>query len=376
MILKRMLKEEWRTQSKMYRGRYLAALPVIIFLMTFFGGQLVTNFSTAPVTDLGLLVMAFGFFTGLAAGSIGFNSSDAAKNVLGESNFLIFSSRTLPVRKTSLIAGFLIKDLIFYIGLYLLPVAAAMLLVSAQMLTSVIYMGLLFVAGLTLSLVTASTAIRLPSKTSILSYNNLPIPSLARKSVLDVSRSSGGLLKIIMSMFILLGLYWYIVNYIPLASYLLSNPLMSFAVVLGMMSVTVYNWLNTYDELENYQYLPVDKRELLKSKFQAFKLISTIIITLLISSSYLLYGGDLILSLAIALTTAYYIGAVTMFESGLNPNEKMINGWVFTKFLIIVNILVIPLLALTSLNVDSHVIIGLLVPMLVIGKIAEKIKIG
>jgi len=251
-----------------------------------------------------------------------------------------------------------------------------MLLVSAQMLTSVIYMGLLFVAGLTLSLVTASTAIRLPSKTSILSYNNLPIPSLARKSVLDVSRSSGGLLKIIMSMFILLGLYWYIVNYIPLASYLLSNPLMSFAVVLGMMSVTVYNWLNTYDELENYQYLPVDKRELLKSKFQAFKLISTIIITLLISSSYLLYGGDLILSLAIALTTAYYIGAVTMFESGLNPNEKMINGWVFTKFLIIVNILVIPLLALTSLNVDSHVIIGLLVPMLVIGKIAEKIKIG
>ena len=375
MILKRMLKEEWRTQSKMYRGRYLAALPVIIFLLTFFGGQLVTNFSTAPVTDLGLLVMAFGFFTGLAAGSIGFNSSDAAQNVLGESNFLIFSSRTLPVRKTSLIAGFLIKDLIFYIGLYLLPVATAMLLVSTQMLNPVIYMGLLFVGGLTLSLIAANTAIHIPSRASVLNYDNLPIPSLSRKSVLDISRSSGGLFKILMSMFILLGLYWYIVNYIPLASYLLSSPLTSFAVVLGMMSVTVYNWLNTYDELENYQYLPVDEKELLRSKFQAFKLISAIIVIISILTAYAVLGGNLILAMAIGLTTAYYVGSITMYESGLNPNERMINGWTFSKFLVIVNILVIPLLALTSLNVETYVILGLLVTMLVTGKVAERIKL-
>lgn len=374
MILKRMLKEEWRTQSKMYRGRYLAALPVIIFLLTFFGGQMVINFSTAPVTDLGLLVMAFGFFTGLAAGSIGFNSSDAAQNVLGDSNFLIFSSRTLPVRKTSLIAGFLVKDLVFYIGLYLLPVAAAMLLVSTQMLNSVIYMSLLFVGGLTLSLITASTAVHIPSRASVLNYDNLPMPSLSRKSVLDVSRSSGGLFKILMSMFILLGLYWYIVNYIPLASYLLSSPLMSFAVVLGMMSVTVYNWLNTYDELENYQYLPIDEKELLRSKFQAFKLISAVIVFISILSAYAVLGGNLVLAMSIGLTTAYYVGSITMYESGLNPNEKMINGWTFSKFLVMVNILVIPLLALTSLNVETYVIIGLLVPMLVIGKVAEKIK--
>ena len=374
MILKRMLKEEWRTQSKLYKGRYLAALPVVIFLLTYFGAQMVTNFSTAPVTDLGLLIMAFGFFTGLAAGSIGFNSNDAAKNVLGDANFLIFSSRTLPIRKSSLVASFLVKDLLFYLGLYLFPVALAVNLVSSEMLIYSVYMGLLFATGLTLSLITASTAVRLPTRESILNYDNVPIPPLARKSVLDVSRSSGGLFKILMSMFVLLGLYWYIVNYVPIASYLLTNPLLSFSVILGMMSVTVYNWLNTYDNESDYTHLPLTESELLKSKFQAFKVIAAITIVPFILVSYLLYGGNILLALTIALVTAYYVGAVTMYEAGLNPNERMIEGWTFSKFLVMVNIFVIPLLALTSLQTDFLTILGLLIPMLVIGKLIETFR--
>ena len=374
MILKRMLKEEWRTQSKMYKGRYLAALPVIIFSMTFIGAHIVTGFSTAPTTDLGLLIMAFGFFTGLAAGSIGFNSSDAAQNILGDSNFLIFSSRTLPVEKSRLLANFLVKDLIFYIGLYLLPVGLAVSIVSAEMITYTAYMGGLFLLGLTLSLITASSAIRLPSRKSFLNYDNVPIPPLARKSVLDVSRSSGGLFKILMSMFVLLGLYWYIVNYVPIASYLLSKPLLSFSVILGMMSVTIYNWLNTYDEASDYLHLPVDESELLESKFQAFKVIALIVILPFLAVSAVLYGGNILLGTVIALTTAYYVGSVTMYEAGLNPNERMIEGWTFLKFLVLVNALVIPLLALTSFNTDTLTILGLLVPMIVIGKLMETFR--
>jgi len=374
MILKRMLKEEWRTQSKMYKGRYLAALPIIIFSMTFIGAQIITGFSTAPITDLGLLIMAFGFFTGLAAGSIGFNSNDAAQNILGDSNFIIFSSRTLPVEKSRLLANFLIKDLVFYLGLYLFPVGLAVSIVSTEMITYTAYMGGLFLLGLTLSLIAASSAIRLPSRESFLNYDNVPIPPLARKSVLDVSRSSGGLFKILMSIFVLLGLYWYIINYVPIASYLLSNPLMSFSVILGMMSVTIYNWLNTYDEASDYLHLPIDESELLESKFQAFKVIALIVILPFLGVSFALYGGNILLGTVIAVTTAYYVGAVTMYEAGLNPNERMIEGWTFLKFLVLVNTLVIPLLALTSLQTDTLTIIGLLVPMIVIGKLMETFR--
>jgi hypothetical protein len=225
-----------------------------------------------------------------------------------------------------------------------------------------------------LSLITASSAIRLPSRESFLNYDNVPIPPLARKSVLDVSRSSGGLFKILMSMFVLLGLYWYIVNYVPIASYLLSNPLLSFSVILGMMSVTIYNWLNTYDEASDYLHLPIDESELLESKFQAFKVIALIVILPFLAVSAVLYGGNILLATVIALTTAYYVGSVTMYEAGLNPNERMIEGWTFLKFLVLVNALVIPLLALTSLNTGTLTILGLLVPMIVIGKLMETFR--
>jgi len=373
MILERMLKEEWRTQSKLYRGRYLAALPFLIFFITYAGSRLITSFSPDPVADLGLLIMAFGFFTGLAAGSIGFNSTDAAKNVLGDANFLIFSSRTLPVSMTSLIAAFLAKDLIFYVVLYLLPVALAVNMAIQGMVTYSIMMGLLFLLGLFFSLILASSAVRLPSRESFLNYYNLSLSPLSRKTILDVSRSSGGLFKILASMFVLLGLYWYVVNYVPLASYLLTNPLLSFSVVLGMMSVTAYNWLNTYDEEEDYGYLPVDRRNLLSAKFNAFKVISGILILPFIVITYYLFGGNILLAVLLAYVTAYYVGAITMYEAGLNPNERMIEAWTFTKFLVAVNFFVIPLLAFTSIESSYSILLAIMAPMLIVAIIIERL---
>lgn len=372
MILERMIKEEWRTQSKLYKGRKLALLPLTIFVLTYLGSRMVTNFSSAPETDIGLLISAFGFFTGLAAGSIGFSSSDAAKNVLGDSNFIIFSSRTLPVRKSKLFASFLVKDLVFYTGLYLLPVSLAAVLISPSLAIYAGYMGGLFLLGLSISLVVANTALKLPSTIKVLTYGNIPASPVAKKSVLDVSRSSGGLLKIVMSMGILLGLYGYIVNYVPVASYLLQNPLLSFSVILGMMSVTVYNWLNTYDDYRDYSYLPLDSDSILESKFQAFKAIIFVLLIPVIIGAYMLYGGQVLLALVLAYTTAYYVGSATMYEAGLNPNEKMIDAVTFTKFLVVVNILVMPLLALTSFDVGYQVLLSIVLPMIVIGKVMEE----
>lgn len=372
MILDRMIKEEWRTQSKLYKGRNLALLPFTIFLLTYLGAKAVTGFSSAPLTDIGLLISAFGFFTGLAAGSIGFSSSDAAKNVLGDANFIIFSSRTLPVKKSKLIVSFIFKDLLFYTGLYLLPVALAASLVSSSLIVYSGYMAGLFLLGLTLSLIAANTAVKIPSAFKVLDYNNIPLRPMSSKSVLDISRSSGGFFKIVMSMGILLGLYLYIVAYIPLASYLLENPLLSFSVILGMMSVTVYNWLNTYDDEESYAYLPLNQGNLLKSKFQAFKAIIAVILIPVLYLAFIAQGGQLLLAFVLAYTTAYYVGAATMYEAGLNPNEKMIDAYTFTKFLVVVNLLVMPLLALTSLQVNVEMLLGVVVPMLVIGKLMEE----
>lgn len=370
-ILKRMLKEEWRTQSKLFRGRNLALLPFLILGLTYLGSRGILAFTDSPPTDIGMLIAAFGFFTGLAAGSIGFSSSDAAKNILGNVNFLIFSSRTLPVSKYRLFAAFLVKDLIFYTFIYLLPISIAVLAVSTSLIGYVGYMFGLFLLGISMSFVLANSAEKLPSRASILNYNNIPAPAVTKKSILDVARSSGGLFKLLMSLSVLLGLYWYVINYVPLASYLLANPLTSFAVILGMMSVSIYNWLNTYDGMEEYIYLPLNRDYVVKSKFKALKALNIILLTPILLLAYYWVGGDVYLSLGITYVTAFYTGAVIMYISGLNPNERILDSMTFMKFMLLVNIPVIPLLVLTAFGAEFKVVLGILVFMFVLGKFLE-----
>ncbi|MFB6197757.1 MAG: hypothetical protein ABEI52_05730, partial [Halobacteriaceae archaeon] len=65
------------------------------------------------------LVLVFG----LHAGSIGFVGRDALQNVLGELTLVIFSARTLPISQEVLLGVFVIKDVIYYSMLFLLPLS-------------------------------------------------------------------------------------------------------------------------------------------------------------------------------------------------------------------------------------------------------------
>ncbi|MDZ7688725.1 MAG: hypothetical protein U5J64_08410 [Halobacteriales archaeon] len=67
---------------------------------------------------------------GLSVGSVGFVSRDAVDNLLGESNLLVFSSRTLPVSQRRSVSVFVVKDLVYYSFLYLTPLVAALLPVA------------------------------------------------------------------------------------------------------------------------------------------------------------------------------------------------------------------------------------------------------
>lgn len=61
------------------------------------------------------------FFFGLNVGTIGFASPEALQNILGEANLLVFSSHTLPVGRRRVLGTFLVKDLVYYAVLFLLP---------------------------------------------------------------------------------------------------------------------------------------------------------------------------------------------------------------------------------------------------------------
>ncbi|MFB6115356.1 MAG: hypothetical protein ABEK04_03610, partial [Candidatus Nanohalobium sp.] len=350
----RMLKEEWRMQSKLFEGRNLAALPALIFGMTFLGVKVIQRYSETSLFGIGLMLSVFGLFSGLASASTGFSSRDASRNVLKNKTFLIYSSRTLPTSKNKLTAAFFIKNILFYLGLYLVPVGLGAVIAETSLIIYTVYMMALFLVGQLCGIFLAKKAISIPVR-KFLNYYNLRGTSLTRKFFLDIYRSSGGLLKVFISVTALLGLYWYAANYVPLADYLLVKPMLSFAVILGLSSITIYNWLNTYDSVGDYTFLEIDEEQVLSEKFKAFKYISLGTVGLFLILFYLVQGGNLLLGLVLGGSLAYYTGAVSFYFAGLHPNENMVNTLKFTAFMVAVNIFVIPLLGYSSMNVNTDI---------------------
>jgi len=117
-----MLREEWRMHSHLFRGGHFAMFPVLIAALTAGAAWLLVVTGTGRGTVFaGLHALAFVF--GLHTGSIGFVGRDALRNLLGDLTLLVFTARTLPLSQDRLLGIFVVKDLVYYAILFLLPMA-------------------------------------------------------------------------------------------------------------------------------------------------------------------------------------------------------------------------------------------------------------
>jgi hypothetical protein len=353
-MIRKMMVEEWRKNSSLYRGRSFAAFPVLVFLFSFGWSFSSINFSLISVEMLEQALKALSVFLGLGVGSIGFSGRDTLRNTLGESNYLIYSSHTLPVSRRKLFAAFLAKDLIFYLGLMVLPLSLGLLAVTGA--------GSLVAAGTAVGLfvvsVFAGTILTLSSLSvpvyRTLSYSRLKkINPLSAKSILDVSRSSGGLAKILFSMGVLSFFYWTLVIYYPLAYIFLTNPLVSYGLMLGLLSLSIYNWLNRFDNIEEYLYLPVNSERLLESKETAYLLVAIPFSAGLVLVSSVFYDGALLLALASTVSMTVYNLGVARRLTGLSPNRKLFETETFIKYVTLIGLFLVPLLFLSIYRLEN-----------------------
>jgi len=120
-MLKHLLKEEWRIHSSLFGGKKFALFPIMVFLFAVIGFY---SLEILPITSFEAQVGLHWFilFFGLNVGTIGFVSESGMKNVLGEINLILFSSRTLPVSRKNVLGNFLLKDIIYYFFWFILPV--------------------------------------------------------------------------------------------------------------------------------------------------------------------------------------------------------------------------------------------------------------
>lgn len=348
--------------STLFSGRSFAAFPILIFAFSFIGAAAVLGYSTLDLSAISTVFQILGVFVGLSVGAMGFSSRDAMKNILGPTNFLVYSSRTLPVSQRKLLASFLIKDLIYYTFLFLAPVSLGLLAAAGlPALPVMVLMVFWFFAGIIAALTLSRTSIRFPAPG--LNYGSWMNP-LSQKSILDVWRSTGGIIKILFSFGVLTGFYWIVVLYFPLARSFLNNPLLSYSVLAGTISLTVYNWLNRFDSVEEYEYLPIDSELLLEAKQHAFLALSTVLILVSLGTSYYFYRGDLILSFGTAMATQLYTLGIASYLTGLEPNSRLFDSLTFLKYLLANSLLVMPLLVL-SIIYNSSLTVHYVVVMLV-----------
>lgn len=131
-IFKSMLKEEWRMHSNLFGNNGFSLFPGFIFLFTFFVSLVLPVFSEIFTYAQIALGMHYLFLLlGGMVGAFGLMGREFMNRRFGQASLIAYSSRTLPVSERLIFANFLVKDIVYYFVLYVLPFIAGFALAAA-----------------------------------------------------------------------------------------------------------------------------------------------------------------------------------------------------------------------------------------------------
>jgi hypothetical protein len=143
-LFRAMLHEEWRMHADLFGARRFAAFPVFVTLMTA-GGVYFLTFADVALSSIVGGVHALVFLFGLQTGTVGFMGRDAMRNLIGDVTLLVFTSRTLPIDRRTALSVFVVKDLVYYSVLFMVPLTLAFVLPALGGALSLLRVGLLWV---------------------------------------------------------------------------------------------------------------------------------------------------------------------------------------------------------------------------------------
>jgi hypothetical protein len=182
------------------------------------------------------------------------------------------------------------------------------------------------------------TAKRFPPALESLSarYRWSPYAHFLAKDTLDMSRSEGGVGKILFSFLIPVTFLWIALfvlrRFIPPL-----NTLIVFAILLGVISSTIYNWVTEFDLFTSYTFLPVTVSTVIKAKLQSYVLLNLISIAILLGAGFITGQVSLLLPAFLAfLSVSLYSIAVTVYCTGLSPTVMLYNAKVYVPYLALI----------------------------------------
>jgi hypothetical protein len=126
-----MMKEEWRVHSTMFGSLSFALFPVMIFGIAFMGSFLLPLFrAVVPPGYLAIIIHAIFLLLGIMVGGFGLLGMEVMNRRFGQASLLSYSARSLPISEQEIFCTFVVKDTVYYLILWVVPVVAGFALAS------------------------------------------------------------------------------------------------------------------------------------------------------------------------------------------------------------------------------------------------------
>lgn len=117
-----MLKEEWRLHSTMFGSLSFALFPVFIFGIVFMSSFLLPLFDQViPAGALALITLGTFLLLGVMVGGFGLLGNEVMNRRFGQMSLLAYSARSLPLSERYIFTNFVLKDIVYYLFLWVLP---------------------------------------------------------------------------------------------------------------------------------------------------------------------------------------------------------------------------------------------------------------
>jgi len=130
-LLLSMIKEEWRLHTISSKNQSFKMFPLIIFIASLLGSWSIPFFlRIVSIPRLFFYVHLFFLLFGLSIGAFGLFGKEIMNRRFGQISLIAYSSRSLPVSEKAVFFSFFIKDILFYLFLWILPIFIGFLVIS------------------------------------------------------------------------------------------------------------------------------------------------------------------------------------------------------------------------------------------------------
>jgi hypothetical protein len=168
---------------------------------------------------------------------------------------------------------------------------------------------------------------------------------LTTRALIDVSRSSGSVTKVLFSMGVLFLVTVFLLQEIASATGLEPSPGIAFGTLLGLGAFTTYSWVTQFDDPGEYRRYPVSLADVFAGKRRAYLLLSVPAGLVYLAAGLVWYApAELAVGVVVLPLVAIYVFGVTAFVAGLSPAELLFDTPLFVGFGGALALVAIPLL--------------------------------